>query len=252
MKEEKYIHRTDDHNTQSPEQIVPVLIKLFNPKSVLDIGCGTGTFLNIFQKHGVEIMGVDGDWVNKEQLYINPSFFKTADLEKTFDLQKKFDLILCLELAEHLSETTADTLIDTLVNHGSRIIFSAAVKNQGGQNHINEQPFIYWQEKFKKRGFVFYDIFRPVFWNNENIQWWYKQNMFLAAHQSEPVSKEIENCMLKDGAPVYIHPGLLESYAARLLKAHNKLEIIQNGKAGISFYYRMLIKSIAQKFYAKK
>jgi hypothetical protein len=45
---------------------------------------------------------------------------------------------------------------------------------QGGINHINEQPHTYWAQLFAEHGFVPFDLFRPVFWGNENVCFWYR------------------------------------------------------------------------------
>ena len=80
----KYVHEEEVHNLQSPGIIVPYLVEKFKPASVIDVGCGIGTFLRVFKEYGVkEILGVDGKWVNKTQLYIGQEEFLEANLEET-------------------------------------------------------------------------------------------------------------------------------------------------------------------------
>src|SRR5206468_2560342 len=50
---------------------------------------------------------------------------------------------------------------------------------QGGANHINEQPHTYWARLFKDEGFAPFDLFRPIFWGNSDIEFWYQQNTFV-------------------------------------------------------------------------
>ena len=181
---EKYKHGEQVHNLKDPSIIVPEIMKLLNPKSVVDFGCGLGTFLCAFKKNGVvDVLGLDGAWVNKALLYkyINPDEFVETNLEKEIKFNKKYDLVVSLEVAEHLSADSADIFVKNLVNSGNTILFSAAVPNQGGQNHINEQWLTYWEEKFLKYGFIIYDVIRPIFWNYSEIFPWYKQNMVLLA-----------------------------------------------------------------------
>ena len=67
----KYVHTAEYHNLDAPSEIVPVLLNLFDPSSVVDYGCGTGTFLHVFNSNGVkDILGLDGEWVDKSQLFI--------------------------------------------------------------------------------------------------------------------------------------------------------------------------------------
>ena len=118
-----------------------------------------------------DVLGIDGSWVNKDLLhkYINPEEFLEHNLEKKIKLDKKYDLVLSLEDAEHLDKDSADVFVQNLVNSGNLILFSAAIPNQGGQNHINEQWLTYWEEKFAKYNYVIQDIIRPIFWNNSEF-----------------------------------------------------------------------------------
>lgn len=50
----------------SAKEIIPLTMELIKPKKVVDVGCGTGTWLAIFKEYGVtDILGIDGDWVNR-------------------------------------------------------------------------------------------------------------------------------------------------------------------------------------------
>ncbi len=51
--QEKYIHKEDIHNLRAPRQLVPIILQLCSPESVVDIGCGIGTFLYCFKEAGI-------------------------------------------------------------------------------------------------------------------------------------------------------------------------------------------------------
>jgi len=241
--ESKYIHTSDVHNLAAPNVIVPYLVKTFDPMSVADVGCGLATFLSVFKINGVkDILGIDGSWVKKEQLFVSVSEFMEADLEKSYLLSRTFDLVLCLEVAEHLKEESADIIVNNLVSLGNTIIFSAAVPNQGGQNHLNEQDFSYWQEKFAKHDFHFYDIFRQKFWNTSEIDWWYKQNMFLVAHSSVKFSDDVNEKRVIGKPLLFIHPETLATRVSQLSNSNNQIEAIKNGKISFSVYFTALRK----------
>lgn len=178
----KYFHTERLHNLIAPKEIVPIVNEIVKPRSVLDVGCGLGTFLKVFKDSGLkEIQGIDGIWCNKELLFknINPQEFQEVDLEKKINLKRKFDLVICLEVAEHLSPIRAESFVEDLTNHGDTILFSAAIPFQGGVNHLNEQWQSYWVKKFQDRGYTLYDVLRPIFWDNKNVFSYYKQNMML-------------------------------------------------------------------------
>jgi SAM-dependent methyltransferase len=203
----RYKHSEKVHNLISPSIIVPYICDHLPHESVVDIGCGIGTFLKAFKNQGVKkVLGVDGDWVKVEQLQIKEEEFLRANLEIPLSIMDKFDLVLCLEVAEHLSTYASDTLVETLTSLGNIIVFSSAIPYQGGQNHVNEQDYAYWQDKFSKKGYYYYDFFRNQFWNHNSVDWWYKQNMFLVVHESIILDESINKCKVVNSANVYVHP----------------------------------------------
>lgn len=220
MSKSKYVHTEIMHNLTSPEIIVPLVMELIKPNSVLDVGCGIGTWLHTFQKNGVhDIFGIDGDYVDKNLLskYINLNNFKSLDLEKPFDLDRKFDLLINLEVAEHLKESSAKTFVESLCRHTDVILFSAAIPEQGGQNHINEQWPSYWQELFGQLDYVFLDIMRPLIWENHSVEFWYKQNMFLVVKSTHPLAQQHT-----PSATALVHPDLFHAVHRQL---ENKLTL---------------------------
>ena len=241
----KYVHEEEVHNLQSPGIIVPYLVEKFKPASVIDVGCGIGTFLRVFKEYGVkEILGVDGKWVNKTQLYIGQEEFLEANLEETIKADKTYDLVMCLEVAEHLSPTAAQTLVDSLTSLGKTIVFSAATAMQGGQNHLNEQPFQYWKEKFEKKGYKIIDLFRPVFWNEEKIQWWYKQNMFLIVHHSLDTRELEQQAKCFGYNDLLIHPELYYERIRQYERKSTDLQKLGAGEGGnFNLYLKLLFRS---------
>lgn len=232
----KYIHEENVHNLKDPNIIIPVIIKLLNPKSVVDIGCGLGTFLNVFKRLGVnDVLGIDGPWINKDLLhkYIKPEEFLEQDLEKNIKLDKKYDLVVSLEVAEHISKDSADIFVQNLVNSGTLILFSAAIPYQGGQNHINEQWLTYWEEKFAKHNYIIHDIMRPIFWDKTEIRWWYKQNMVLITPEDFKLKSDKKTLPMRN----IVHYELFQSKAM-------ELEELRKGKKKVTFYIKVLIFSL--------
>jgi len=240
----KYKYREHIHNLKAPSEIIPYILSWYKPKSVVDVGCGTGTFLRKFKELGVQnVCGIEGKWVNTELLLknIDRHEYIQMDLEKPFNLDRKFDLVLCIEVAEHLKEEAADELIESLVRLGDLIIFSAAIPHQGGQNHLNEQWPQYWIKKFSSYGFYFHDVFREYFWNNENVFWWYKQNLFLVKKKSVPLAPEIEN--KRKEILNYIHPELFH------LKAESLRRIVDNDES-FFYYLKLLARKLVKPFWS--
>ncbi len=183
----------------SAQVVVPLVIDLVHPQSVVDVGCGVGTWLSVFKEQGVEdIFGVDGKYVDEKQLFIPKEKFISKDLGKPFKIDRKADLVMCLEMAEHAPDTSADGLVESLTQIAPVIFFSAAIPLQEGVHHVNEQWPGYWAKKFKKHGYIPVDCIRRKIWTNENVRFWYAQNSFLYVdvkkiNQYPKLKKEIEN-----------------------------------------------------------
>ena len=112
----------------SAELIIPHVLKLISVDSVVDIGCGVGTWLSVFRNYGVkEILGIEGDWMPRKHLVIPETMFMSHDLTKNLKLNKTFDLAMSLEVAEHLPSDQAEIFVETLTKLAPVILFSAAI-----------------------------------------------------------------------------------------------------------------------------
>ncbi|HTZ78604.1 MAG TPA: class I SAM-dependent methyltransferase [Stellaceae bacterium] len=173
-------------------------------ESVLDVGCGRGAWLSEWSRQDVSVTGVDGSYVDRKSLLIPESRFIAADLSRPIDLGRKFDLVQSLEVAEHLPEAAADTFVDTLARHGPTILFSAAVPGQGGEHHVNEQPYDYWRDKFRRRGYLAFDALRPMLTGDHRVEPWYRYNvlLFIAESETGRLSPSLASARLPDGAAI--------------------------------------------------
>ena len=171
-----------DDSYRSAQVVVPILLEYVRPRSVVDVGCGSGAWLHVFREQGIEdVVGVDGDYVPRELLEISRDRFLPRDLAQPFSLERCFDLAICLEVAEHLPPSSADALVGSLTALAPVVVFSAAIPWQGGTDHLNEQWPAYWVERFRERGWSVADPLRRRIWSNPEVGWWYVQNTLVYA-----------------------------------------------------------------------
>jgi SAM-dependent methyltransferase len=175
-----YLLKLKEGSERSARKILPMVIDLIKPESIIDIGCGLGCWLSVAMEYGIkDILGIDGEWIDKKALQIPDQYFRVHDLRKALNLERKFDLCLCLEVAEHLPSNLAEQLVNSLTGISDAILFSAAIPLQGGEDHVNEQWPDYWVSLFKKKGYVMIDYLRNKIWMDEDVEWWYAQNILL-------------------------------------------------------------------------
>ena len=169
-----------DDSLSSAHVVVPSVLSIVKPESVVDVGCATGAWLSVFRESGVEdILGLDGSYVDTSKLRIPAERFESIDLSRPFTLPRKFDLAVSLEVAEHLPKRSAKGFVESICNLAPTILFSAAVPGQGGVRHVNEQWPEYWRLLFAEQEYgMFYPV-RSSIWQDDRVAFFYRQNMYL-------------------------------------------------------------------------
>jgi SAM-dependent methyltransferase len=203
-----------DRSYQSADCVLPLVLSIVPAKSAIDVGCGIGTWTCKLLECGVtDVLGIDGDYVNRELLRIPRDCFQAWDLSKPLTIDRRFELAVCLEVAEHLPPARAEGLVEDLVRLAPVVLFSAAMPGQDGTGHINEQYLSYWVNHFTAKDYVLLDCIRPAIWNDGRCDWWYRQNAVLFAHKDHPISR----LQIKSGID-YVHPHVYESMRRALLR----------------------------------
>ena len=128
---------------------------MFKIGSVVDMGCGVAGYLLGCLNAGANVRGLEYSYDSCRKYIPEPvaKFVSFADLTTKIQLWK-YELAISCEIGEHLPEDKSDIYVDNLTNSSNSIMFSAAIPNQKGENHINCQPQQYWIDKFAKRGFI--------------------------------------------------------------------------------------------------
>ncbi len=229
--DESFYIRQMEGSYKSALEYASYLTKMLKIRSVVDVGCGRGTWLKAFYDYGAcKLVGYDGPWNNQSKMIDEAISFVSADLNEPLPLpSEKFDIAMSLEVAEHLKDTSAKNFVKNLTLLSDVVMFGAAYTNQGGADHINEKPHTYWANIFSDLGYEPYDIFRPVFWGCKNVEFWYQQNTFLYVKQSSDSSAQIEKAgwtaMANIGFMDCIHPKLYTNWTVRAERAErNSIE----------------------------
>ncbi len=198
--DETFFAYTDEQALRSARALLPVVAQALAPRSVLDVGCGRGGWLAVWKELGAtDVVGVDGDYVDRNALQIAQGEHRAADLAAPLALGRRFDLVQSLEVAEHLPASAAGTFVDSLCAHGDLILFSAAPPGQGGTGHVNEQPYDYWRRQFAARGYACFDWVRPQVCARTEIEPWYRFNTLL--YVSGAARSELPPALLRTRIP---------------------------------------------------
>jgi len=235
-----FVHVAND-SLRNAQIVVPLVMELVRPKSVLDIGCGPGAWLKTFKENGVSVVcGIDGGYVERSTLLIDDRHFVAADLARPIKIDREYDLAVCIEVAEHLPAMNARNLIEQLTTCAPVVLFSAAIPGQGGVNHVNEQWPRYWRERFAERGWVMLDLIRPRIRSDPRIAWYIRQNIVLFASQAwlelhPNLNRDIHDASCQAGG--WVHDGLYERW---FLEANRALGVKEHA-ARLAFAIRRSI-----------
>ena len=181
--------------------VIDLLLKQLPISTVLDVGCGRGAWLKVWQEKGVSnVLGVDGQYVDMQSLDVPHDSFHSADISKPFAIERRFDLVQSLEVAEHISEESSNTFVENLVRHSNLILFSAAPPGQGGEFHVNEQEYGYWRDKFLEHRYLLIDFIRQQLVNESEVEPWYRYNilLFVKAEKVAELPQNLQTYLVED------------------------------------------------------
>ena len=155
-----------------------------NIKSIKDVGCGEGKWLNsnILSKGNYDLYGYDlpeaielAKNKAKNEIAFYPINLESIDR----NILANTDLTIFTEVAEHLTEDSTKRIINFICKTSKIVIFSGAIPGQGGYNHINEQTLNYWVHLFEINNFIPIDYIRPKINGDKSIPFYYRNNLFL-------------------------------------------------------------------------
>ena len=133
-------------------RMAQILIERYHPRTTLDVGCAKGFLVEHLRDGGVQAFGLDISpyAISQVREDIRP-YCRVAS--GTDAMSGQYDLITCIEMAEHMSESDARTMIAEMCKHSGQIIFSSIFDDLEDPTHINVHPADYWIALFQEQGF---------------------------------------------------------------------------------------------------
>jgi SAM-dependent methyltransferase len=205
----------------SAQVVLGDLIPLLKPRSMLDVGCGTGSWLSVAREMGVEhVVGIDGSSVPESLLELPAECFVAQDLNNELAVSRRFDLAMCLEVAEHLSPGRGEGLVAELAASSDAVLFGAAIPEQIGTHHINCRWQSYWSRLFEAHGYSRLAFVQQRFWHDRRVNVVYRQNAAVYLRRSRYSAEQWETLSAQLGGANFpvdvVHPELYMLYLNQL------------------------------------
>jgi len=169
--------------------MVATMLRDTKPRSVLDLGAGAFSHVNLFSEAGVDAMGIESG--RHALVWRGPDVRGMAhDLSTPLLLDEQFDLVTTFEVAEHIARRYEGFFFDNVLRHAKRFVaFSAATPKQAGLNHVNCRPHKYWVKRFEAAGWELVNSLTDKWraeWEKAGIRRCYYRNVMVF----RPVKKE--------------------------------------------------------------
>ena len=131
------------------------LIERFNPKSIIDVGCGEGQLIEYFHDKGLIVIGIDGLEHNKD-VASNSIRDKIIIHDYTKGLLEPIDtdMVISCEFVEHVHKRFLVNILPQFV-YGNVLVFTHAVENQEGYHHVNCENDPYWINLITSLGMIY-------------------------------------------------------------------------------------------------
>jgi SAM-dependent methyltransferase len=140
------------------------IIRLFNPRTVLDAGCAKGFLVHALRQRGVDAWGVDvSEYAIANALEPVRPYVRVGSMTEPFD--RRYDLVTCIEAIEHVAPEQVRPAVDNLCAAADVVLLSSTGDGEhyGEPSHTSMRPPENWAALFAEQGFL-RDLEADVSW----------------------------------------------------------------------------------------
>jgi len=157
-------------------------IQKYRPDSVVDFGCGIGSYLESAYDYDIKIKGYE---ISLDAFRYTPEFIRPyieyRDCTEVINCGI-FDTVISFETAEHIEPEGTNQFILNLVNAtGKTLLFTAAPPGQEGTGHINCRTRDFWMMELSDL-LIYNDILTGEIseaWEKLGAPWYIVKNLMV-------------------------------------------------------------------------
>lgn len=164
MYEEEYftIHPYDPYRDWSHHgKRVNKIIKLCNPKSVLDVGCAYGYIVKRLLDKGIVAYGTDvSEYASKQSCKVIPGRFIRCDLRFGLPFKDKvFDLLYCEGVLEHIEESFIESIMSEFERVSNQRLLAISLSSHpeapDHEGHVTVKSAKWWIDKMPDKSLLY-------------------------------------------------------------------------------------------------
>jgi SAM-dependent methyltransferase len=124
-----------------------------NPRSVIDIGCGTGRLFGHLRDNGIAAHAIDlVDGLDPDIRERHAAYFTTTAIQDMRYFLAHWELGICCDVMEHLPESQVHAALDAIRDATDTSVFMIANHESthlGHELHLTQRPPEWWQAQMK-------------------------------------------------------------------------------------------------------
>lgn len=140
------------NKTHVDEGTLEFICNEFDIATLLDVGCGTGSMLDLAHQRGIHSVGLDGDYTLPRRRNVHVHDFTTGPFLTWEHHDIEFDLGWSVEFLEHVEAKYVPAIMHAF-QRCKYLVVTAAPPGYTGHHHVNCRNLDYWEGAFNASGF---------------------------------------------------------------------------------------------------
>jgi len=165
---------------EGAKPVMEAIKTIFNPKNLLDVGCGRGTFCAYAKNVGIDAVGIDfSKWAIENPYPRAKGLIQIGDVRDIKFPDNSFDFVFCTDIMEHIHEEDLPKVLNEVQRVSCRWIFYNIGSTMGEDSehfvlkkgevpplkwqgtavagHVNVRPPSYWRKKLSSQEWILRD-----------------------------------------------------------------------------------------------
>lgn len=129
-------------------------IEVYQPKTVLDVGCGLGVLVRALRRKGIEAIGTDFAPILKEKAWKRKqTYLQIAEASDLPFPDKSFDVVFSSDFFEHIPDEEIDQIVSEMKRVGKKVIarvcYEMHLTEKQAKYHVTNKPKEWWVKRLE-------------------------------------------------------------------------------------------------------